>query len=199
MPVSSTERRRQWLAHQCAPLLAFLAAHRAGRMTGKRRATLRRLRKALDPPGLGTDSFRHILRFFGLDEQREAVKLAARVVDAHDHRTQGEAARREARRTARAMALTAYLRGGGNGRRGGRKRTVAGATSEEVVVPESVREVRRVAASATRALKQGSRATATTLATWQRFTRQQRPDEVNKALWRTAQVVVAKALKRAAA
>ena len=78
------------------------------------------------------------------------------------------------------------VEGGGNGRRGGRKRTVAGATSEEVVVPESVREVRRVAASATRALKQGSRATATTLATWQRFTRQQRPDEVNKALWYTA-------------
>ena len=79
-------------------------------MTGKRRATLRRLRKALDPPGLGTDSFRHILRFFGLDKQREALKLAARLVDAHDHRTQGEAKRREARRTARAMALTAYLR-----------------------------------------------------------------------------------------
>ena len=199
MPVSSTEGRRQWLAYRCAPLLAFLAAHTAGRMTGKRRATLRRLRKALDPPGLGADSFRHILRFFGSDEQREALKLAAKVVDAHDRRTQREAARREARRTAKARALTAYLRGGGNGRRGGRKRTVAGATSEEVVVPESVREVRRVAASATRALKQGTRATATTLATWQRFTRQQRPDEVNKALWRTAQVMVAKALRRAAA
>ena len=168
-------------------------------MTGKRRATLRRLRTALDLPGLGADSFLHILRFFSSDEQRQAAKLAAKVVDAHVRKTQREAARREARRTAMAMALTAYLRGGGNGRRGGRNRTVAGATSEEVVVPESVREVRRVAASATRALKQGSRATATTLATWQRFTRQQRPDDVNNVLWRAAQVVVAKALRHAAA
>jgi hypothetical protein len=80
-------------------------------MTGKRRATLRRLRKALDPPGLGADSFRHILRFFGSDEQREALKLTAKVVDAHDRRTQREAARREARRTVKARALTAYLRG----------------------------------------------------------------------------------------
>ena len=190
MPRESTaDRKRRFLADGCRYLCAFQTAHEAGRSRGTRAATVKRLRRALNPPGLGQDAFLHNLRFFGTVEQRDAAKLALRLVKAFDSKS-----RRLASRASGAANLSNHLCGGGNGRSGGRRRASASAGPVRIEARDSVKMVRRIMASATRALRRGGTARRAMVAGWEAFVLAARPRDVNPALWDRAQDRVLKAL-----
>ena len=187
---SSAERKRRFLAVCCQDLCAFQTAHEAGRLRGTRTATVERLRRALSPPGLGQDAFLHNLRYFGTVEQRDAAKLALRLVNAFDSKSR----RLASRGTRRVASLSNHLSGGGDGRSGGRRRSSTSAGPVRIEARDSVKVVRRIMASATRALRLGGTARRATVAGWEAFVLTARPRDVNPALWDRAQDRVLKAL-----
>ena len=186
---SSAERKRRFLADCCQELIAFQTAHEAGRLQGTRAATVERLRRALNPLGLDQATLLHNLRFFGTEEQRDAAKLAVRLVNAFDSKSRRVVARRDSR----AANLSNHLSGGGNGRPGGRRRA-ASTVLVRIESRKSVKMVRRVLASANRTLRLQGTPRRATVARWEAFVLAARPCDVNPALWDRAQDRVLKAL-----